>query len=81
LSKTDWKVPGGVVTGPQSFATFEAILTNATTLSTGFIVLEHDLYPQTVDLAIGYTLPAAESFNPPLTVSFLDRPLDACVLT
>lgn len=31
--------------------------------------MEHDLYAQTVDLAIGYTLPAAEAFNPPLTVS------------
>ncbi|KAL4061879.1 carbohydrate esterase family 4 protein [Scleroderma citrinum] len=64
----DWKVPGGVVTGSQSFATFQAILTNATLLNTGFIVLEHDLYSQTVDLAIGYTLPAAMSFNPHLTM-------------
>ncbi|KAG1876447.1 carbohydrate esterase family 4 protein [Suillus subalutaceus] len=63
----DWKVPGGVVTGPQSFATFEAILTNATMLNTGFVVLEHDLYAQTVDLAIGYTLPAAMNFTPALT--------------
>ena len=31
----DWKVPGGEVTGPQSFATFEAILGNATMLNTG----------------------------------------------
>ena len=68
-AKTDWKVPGGVVNGSQSFATFEAILNNATTLTTGFVVLEHDLYAQTVDLAIGYTLPAAESFNPPIIVS------------
>ncbi|KIJ65659.1 carbohydrate esterase family 4 protein [Hydnomerulius pinastri MD-312] len=64
----DWKVPGGVVTGPQSFATFEAILSNATVLDTGFVVLEHDLYAQTVDLAIGYTLPAAMSFSPKLTL-------------
>ncbi|KAF8845053.1 carbohydrate esterase family 4 protein [Paxillus ammoniavirescens] len=64
----DWKVPGGVVTGPQSFATFESILSNATTLDTGFVVLEHDLYAQTVDLAIGYTLPAAMTFNPALTL-------------
>ncbi|KAG9312991.1 carbohydrate esterase family 4 protein [Chiua virens] len=63
----DWKVPGGVVNGSQSFATFQAILNNATMLNTGFVVLEHDLYAQTVDLAIGYTLPAAETFNPPLT--------------
>lgn len=71
LPYIDWKVPGGTVNGSQSFATFQAILNNATTLSTGFIVLEHDLYAQTVDLAIGYTLPAAESFNPPLTVSLV----------
>lgn len=64
----DWKVPGGVVTGPQSFATFEAILGNATMLNTGFVVLEHDLYAQTVDLAIGYTLPAAMNFTPTLTL-------------
>lgn len=38
-----------------------------------FIVLEHDLYPQTVDLAIGYTLPAAMNFNPHLTVGPLPR--------
>jgi hypothetical protein len=28
-------------------------------LSNGFIVLEHDLYQQTVDLAVGYFLPQA----------------------
>lgn len=69
----DWKVPGGVVTGSQSFATFESILTNATMLNTGFVVLEHDLYAQTVDLAIGYTLPAAMSFTPALTLDSIGR--------
>ncbi|KAI6117469.1 carbohydrate esterase family 4 protein [Pisolithus croceorrhizus] len=64
----DWKVAGGTVNGSQSFATFQAILNNATLLDTGFIVLEHDLYPQTVDLAIGYTLPAALNFTPHLTM-------------
>lgn len=33
-----------------------------------FVVLEHDLYAQTVDLAIGYTLPAALNFTPTLKV-------------
>ncbi|KAI6041894.1 carbohydrate esterase family 4 protein [Pisolithus marmoratus] len=70
----DWKVPGGTVNGSQSFATFQAILNNATLLDTGFIVLEHDLYPQTVDLAIGYTLPAALSFSPHLTM----EPIGQC---
>lgn len=64
----DWKVAGGLVTGPESFATFESILGNASTMDTGFIVLEHDLYAVTVDLAIGYTLSAALTHQPPFTV-------------
>lgn len=67
----DWKVAGGLVTGPDSFATFEAILGNASTMDTGFIVLEHDLYAVTVDLAIGYTLSAALTHDPAFTVSLL----------
>ena len=64
----DWKVPGGVVTGPQSYQSFLDILGNVTLINTGFIVLEHDLYPQTVDLAVGYTLDAALKFTPKLNM-------------
>jgi hypothetical protein len=34
-----------------------------------FIVLAHDLYEVTVDLAVGYTLNAALTHNPPFSVS------------
>jgi len=34
-----------------------------------FIVLQHDLFQITVDLATGYTLNAALSHNPPFNVS------------
>lgn len=35
---TDWKVPGGLVNGTQSFETFQTILSNAsTTLETGSV--------------------------------------------
>jgi hypothetical protein len=34
-----------------------------------FIVLQHDLYEVTVDLAVGYTLNAALSHNPAFSVS------------
>jgi hypothetical protein len=44
------------------------ILNNATTLSTGFIVLEHDLFEQTVQLAIGYILPDGLAFSPKLNL-------------
>lgn len=39
-----------------------------------FIVLEHDLFQQTVDLAVGYTLNTALSFQPQLTL----EPIGKC---
>jgi peptidoglycan/xylan/chitin deacetylase (PgdA/CDA1 family) len=62
----DWKIPGGTATGLSSYAAFQNILSLQSNLSTGFIVLEHDLYQQTVDMAIGYFLPLA--FNQSLKV-------------
>lgn len=52
----DWHIPSGVPTN-QVINNFDSILDHASNISTGFIVLEHDLYQQTVDLAIGYILP------------------------
>jgi len=70
----DWRVAGGTVPGNVSVATFESILGNATTLDTGFIVLQHDLFEITVDLAVGYTLNAAQTFLPKLTL----QPIGEC---
>ena len=70
----DWQVPGGLVTGLQSYQSFQAILGNASLINTGFIVLQHDLFPQTVDLATGYTLQAAMSHTPTLTL----KPIGQC---
>jgi len=61
----DWRVPAGQVNGTSSYETFQTILNNATQMDHGFIVLQHDLYPHTVDLAVGYTLNAAQTHNPP----------------
>ncbi|KAJ7250529.1 hypothetical protein B0H12DRAFT_1120749 [Mycena haematopus] len=69
----DWMVAGGSVPGVDSFAEFENILGNATTLPTGFCVLEHDLYQITVDLAMGYTLNAALTHNPPFTLEAIGK--------
>lgn len=58
--QTDWNIPGGTATGESSLTKFEQILdVFVPQLTTGFIVLEHDLYQQTVDLAVGYVLPMA----------------------
>ncbi|KAG5647489.1 hypothetical protein DXG03_009425 [Asterophora parasitica] len=70
----DWRVAGGLVSGQDSFGTFQRILTNATAIDSGFIVLQHDLYELTVDLAIGYTLNAALNHNP----SFKLLPIGQC---
>ncbi|GAA6003967.1 hypothetical protein JCM10207_006490 [Rhodosporidiobolus poonsookiae] len=54
----DWQIGGGVVSAPQVYANFEAFLATASShLTTGFIVLAHDLYQQSVDLAVDYILP------------------------
>ncbi|WVN87924.1 uncharacterized protein L203_103121 [Cryptococcus depauperatus CBS 7841] len=54
----DWHISGGSATGASSYETFEKILNEyAPKMNSGFIVLEHDLYQQTVDLAVGYILP------------------------
>ena len=56
----DWRIPGGTANGTSSFAAFSRILDLASQLTTGFIVLEHDLFLQTVDMAIGYFFPLAK---------------------
>jgi len=71
----DWEVPGGVVSASQAIAQFENILQLVPTMTTGFIVLEHDLFQQTVDLTIGYFLPAALAQTPKLTI----QPIRECL--
>lgn len=61
----DWKIFGGTATGQSSVAAFDKILEDASKLDTGFIVLEHDLYQQSVDLAVGYILPSVQNSTNP----------------
>jgi len=79
----DWHIPSGL-SSSEVLNSFDQILDTAGTLSTGFIVLAHDLYQQTVDLAIGYVLPDAQArkFNMMSIVDCLKKPLsDAYVET
>jgi hypothetical protein len=76
----DWHVAAGTVSASGVLAAFENILDDATQLSTGFIVLAHDLYQQSVDLATGYILPDAlartnPSFNLMSIIECLGQPL------
>ena len=44
----DWEIVGGQVSAPDVYSNFETFLESAVSnLSTGFIVLEHDLFQQT----------------------------------
>lgn len=75
-----WVQAGGEVSASGVIASFISILNQAPSLSTGFIVLAHDLYQQSVDLAVGYILPDAiastnPKFNITSIVSCLHQPL------
>lgn len=54
---------------------WQNIIGNATTLDHGFIVLEHDLWQQMVDLAVGYILPDALAHQPPFKI----EPIISCL--
>ncbi|KAH7338344.1 hypothetical protein B0J17DRAFT_695227 [Rhizoctonia solani] len=72
----DWHVPGGL-SAEVVLSSFETILSKANTLNTGFIVLSHDLYQQTVDIATGYVVPdaLARGFNLKNIITCLKKPL------
>ena len=72
---TDFNINGGATTVGQVLTNWQQILGNATSINTGFIVLEHDLFQQAVDVATGYILPDALAHNP----SFKIQPVVTCV--
>ncbi|KAH9453755.1 hypothetical protein Pst134EA_024618 [Puccinia striiformis f. sp. tritici] len=53
----DWRVVAGSVTAATSLQTFQGFLASQASLQTGFIVLTHDLFSQTVALSLKYFLP------------------------
>jgi len=61
----DYNIAGGTISVSEVLYNWENIVGNASTRSTGFIVLEHDLFQQSVDVATGYILPdaLAHQFN------------------
>jgi hypothetical protein len=71
----DFNINAGTISAGQVLLNWQQILGNATTLNTGFIVLEHDLFEQCVDLATGYILPDALAYTP----SFKIQPVIECL--
>src|ERR1700679_4083430 len=75
----DFDIHGGLTNVQQVLYNWENIMTSALTIDTGFIVLEHDLFQQTVEVATGYILPDAlarkPAFNITPVINCLNRPL------
>jgi len=82
----DFNINGGTISSSEVLANWVEITNNASIITTGFIVLEHDLFEQTVDLATGYILPDALAHNPAFNIkpviTCLNKPLsDAYIET
>ncbi|KAK1232064.1 chitin deacetylase [Marasmius sp. AFHP31] len=78
----DFNVHNGMSTTPQVLNNWNAILGNASTMNNGFIVLQHDLFQETVDIATGYILPDAmkKGLTIQPVVSCLNKPLNDAYL-
>lgn len=80
----DFDIHGGLTTVQQVLFNWENIISTALTMNNGFIVLEHDLFQQTVEVATGYILPDAlarkPAFNITPVVTCLDRPMSDAYL-
>jgi hypothetical protein len=74
--RTDWRVHAGGVQPVPNQASFQAILDSSPQFSNtsspsysathqGVVVLQHDIYVESVNLAIGYTVPYSSSHTPP----------------
>ncbi|KAI0052911.1 carbohydrate esterase family 4 protein [Auriscalpium vulgare] len=71
----DFNIHGGVTSVQQVLVNWENILGNVSTINTGFIVLEHDLFQQSVEVATGYILPDALAHQP----AFRIVPVSECL--
>jgi len=74
----DYEIAGDTVSASEVLANWDIISQNATQIGTGFILLEHDLFQQTVDIATGYILPdalALNEFNIVPVIDCLNMPL------
>ncbi|KAF5384683.1 hypothetical protein D9757_006226 [Collybiopsis confluens] len=80
----DFDVHGGLSSSYGVLNNWENIIANASEIDTGFIVLEHDLFEESVQLATGYILPSAmqQKFDIKPVVECLNLPMsDAYIET
>ncbi|KAJ7456602.1 hypothetical protein FB451DRAFT_1353908 [Mycena latifolia] len=71
----DFDLHSGATFASKVLQNWDFIEANASTIPTGFILLEHDLFQQSVDIATGYILPDALAHQPPFKI----EPVIACL--
>jgi len=76
----DFDLHSGISTPSKVLQNWDFIKGNATTMDTGFILLEHDLFQQSVDIATGYILPDALATSPKFNIvpviNCLNKPME-----
>jgi hypothetical protein len=65
----DYYLSSGNVSAAQVINNWETIVQSASTLNTGFIVLEHDLFMQSVEIGTGYIIPDALAHVPRFNIT------------
>ncbi|KAG0297724.1 chitin deacetylase [Linnemannia gamsii] len=70
----DWNIPAGVATPQSVVDTFKGWLAKIPSMPHGFIVLEHDLFPEEVNVSINGVLPVAYA-----TKGLLMQPIAQCL--
>ncbi|KAF9928751.1 chitin deacetylase [Linnemannia zychae] len=70
----DWNIPAKTATPQSVVDTFKTWLTKIPTMKTGFIVLEHDLFPEEVDVSVNGILPIAYA-----TKNLVMQPIPQCL--
>lgn len=63
------------MTSESVFSNFQTIIQSTASLESGFILLEHDLKEEAVDLAVDKILPEAVAYSPKLTM----EPIITCL--
>ncbi|KAJ6501666.1 hypothetical protein C8R47DRAFT_1108261 [Mycena vitilis] len=71
----DFDLSSGLTTASHVLQNWDYIEGNTTIIDTGFILLEHDLFQQSVDIATGYILPDALAHKP----AFKIEPVIQCL--
>ena len=72
FDSNDWRVHAGLVNPVENQQAFYATLDKAQTLTTGIVVLQHDIYVETVDIAIGATIPNSLGRSPPFKLESVE---------